>query len=135
MVRKFLHSEIFKVWIQYCAAMVLMIPAGILYVVMLRHNFSERISFVIATVVALSSGFIAWFTVDRRMRRPALAVVQVSTRNNIVWQDSVAYSDFALGNIPVRVSSLGFSSPITLSPVVLSSYSVIPAFNSATASA
>jgi len=77
-VRKFWHSEILKVWLQYCAAAVAMIPGGTIYVALLEHHRDERMSFLVSVGVAVAVGTVAWLGVGRIFQKPVSTELGIS---------------------------------------------------------
>jgi hypothetical protein len=59
-----------KVWIQYCAAGVAMIPAGLLYLNLLNSHIPDGVAFARAVMVALTLGLGTWFLVAHWIHLP-----------------------------------------------------------------
>jgi hypothetical protein len=70
MVRRFWRSETFQIWVQYFAAGIAMIPAGITYFALI-DRFGERKGFDLALALAVVVGLIVWMCVGYFLRSQA----------------------------------------------------------------
>ena len=67
MAHKFWRSETLIVWLQYFAAGIAMIPAGIVYVAMV-NRWGERKAFSLSLVFAMIIGLAIWTLVGHSLR-------------------------------------------------------------------
>jgi hypothetical protein len=85
------RSEIFKLWIQYMAAGVAAIPAGVLYALLLQHSVPQKQAFSPSICVGVVLGLAAWIYVGRRLRRPTLRRVVEVKKTAVIATAWVSY--------------------------------------------
>lgn len=59
--------EMLKVWMQYLAAGLAFIPAGILCVVLLNKGLTRNVALVVSVAIGLVLAYFAWKLVDNRL--------------------------------------------------------------------
>jgi hypothetical protein len=67
MAHRFWRSEAFRVWVQYFAAGVAMIPAGIIYVA-LTSTLGEKRAFSLSLVLSVLMGLAVWTWTGHELR-------------------------------------------------------------------
>jgi hypothetical protein len=83
MVRKFLQSETFKVWVQYFAAGLAMIPSGVVYAATTGRPGDERILFALCVGSGLLVGGTVWLLVGRSLRDRANVEIRTAVSTQI----------------------------------------------------
>ena len=82
MAHRFWRSETFRVWLQYFAAGVAMVPVGVTYVALIGR-FGERRALNFSLALAVVVGLITWTCVGRLLRSHFSKPMAVRATNTI----------------------------------------------------
>jgi hypothetical protein len=83
-----LLRETLKIWFQYLGVGIASIPAGVLYVLLLRSKVSQNLAIAVCAVTGLLLVFFSWRVIDKRLWSNR-------SSGNLLPQDVVTDSQFS----------------------------------------